>query len=121
MHRIAPPPVEKLFADEVHYLRSVLRDWQAYKSMDDGSKRAFLWKLGTWQEYRDRVMFYRVPPKLDHDYKPAADNIDMIIADMLAECAGLEIVGRSVDQRLHEFERWIQKLDSAQQERTIWY
>lgn len=122
MHRIAPPAGERVFDVECGYLRSIRNQWKRYAQMDNGEKRAFLWALGTWQEYRDKIMFYRIPPNLEkYPYKSTADKIDMIIADMLAECAGIEVIGRSVDQRLGEFEECIRTLDTVQEERKIWY
>lgn len=132
-HRIAPPAGAKAFEVEVAFLRNVLRLYRAYDEMETSEKRSFLWMLGGWHEHRAKVLFHhgRRAFNLDwsqqvqtrfsageYPYKAIGDNITSLIADMLAEKAGLE-VRPSVASRLGQFEEWIRVLDGVEEEPTI--
>ena len=118
--RIAPPENEKAFTLEVSYLRGVLRLYRAYDQMGASEKRAFLWQLGEWRQYQNRVMDYRKLPMLHCPYAGIANQITMLLADMLAEKAGLPVIP-SPALRLSDLERWIETLSGVEAMPNLWY
>lgn len=122
MERIAPPHRDKAFSVETAYLRAVLKMYRTYDQMEASEKRAFLWQLGTWHIYRERISSHRIPPDMmKYPFHDLVKHIDQLIADMLAEKAGLE-VRPSIASRLPMFdEGWISKLEAVEEEQRVWY